>query len=179
MCNRTIRLIVFPLVYLIVFLMPFLLLYFLGFIAHRDWNANSAETQCLITNHYVNDDTCSYDCACTTDADGQYSCQTCYYSCYKGTIQVSYLEAYTHNFDVILEEDYADTVRNKLAQYYPINSSLTCYYNKDNPSDVKLKREDHNAFYIASICVIVIGSIAFVVWAIVETVFYFISKSQR
>ena len=165
-----------------IFLLTFLPLYFAGYVANMIWNYYAVQTNCLITNHSVLPDTCSYSCncyqSCTTNSKGSQTCtqicQTCYYTCYDGYVTFRYQDennnTYTPQVEVVSGYDYSSDVNNYLNTYYPLDINVICYYNTRNPSDFKLKEDNPRGYYIAalfmaSVCVAII-----VIWLLVELI---------
>ena len=161
---------------LVILLFICLMLYFVGYKNANEWNNNAEETQCKVIQHKIINQQCSHSCncvtVCSTGSDGKrtcyQSCQTCYYTCYGGNIVVSYLETYTHEFNVYSYYSFQSEVTNSLNANYPINSNILCYYNVNNPGDVRLKMEDALGFYIATLVMGIIGLIILAVWLSLE-----------
>ncbi len=164
MKNRYIGLGIFLLT-LICCLMPALLLYFLGYVATNDWNQDAVQTTCTILRNYVVDDRCSYSCNCRKNSNGASTCQTCYYTCYNGLIDVDYVS----NNDTILStiEVYHHVsdrakVQNDLHANYPISKSVTCYYDPAEPTFVLLDYKNGAVFLAFFIIFCILGSVIFI-----------------
>jgi hypothetical protein len=116
------------------FLMSALLLWFLGYVNHADWNKKAVQSSCLIKDHQIVDDTCSYSCNChqtchsTTDTQScSTTCSTCYYQCYEGMILVEYQYAektYDNSVLVIGDRDSVASVIASLQVFLTIPAAF-------------------------------------------------------
>lgn len=164
-------------------LMPALLLYYLGFRDGSEWNNGSVSTECKITGHQVEDDTCPYTCMCTTGVTHMsLTCQICYYDCYNGYIDTTYNVdniSYTHTFRVISGDDSRNDVVNDLNKNYPIGTHIRCYYQEDDPIDIKRELIKIHIFHIFFILFCVLGGTTLLVWGIVELIIYFYGNALK
>lgn len=150
-------------------IMPALLLYFLGYVANSNWDRAAIKTSCNVTAHQVEIDTCSYECGCyrTTSVT---LCNTCYYTCFDGYITLDYVTsngiAYTNTIEIDAGWNYSDDVINDLNKNYPIGNSITCYYNPDNPTNVKLKLANTKVFFGFFIVFCCLGGLIVLGWII-------------
>ena len=151
-------------------LMPALLLYFLGVDPRANWNANAIKTECLILNQTAYREECSYDCNCIDRCswNGNYQtctryCQTCYYPCWYGVINVSYTVPqngiYTSNIRVLDREPDVTSALYDLRQNYPIGNRIFCYYQEKNPTDVSLWYKGYTVYMVFFVIFVVIGGI--------------------
>jgi len=148
-----------------------LLFYFLGYVAGTDWDNNAIKTTCLITDNQVTEDQCPYDCQCD-DSTTSTQCQTCYDTCYDGSITVAYTDfkeqSHSQKIEVYSDQDSNYQVRNDLNKNYPINSTVTCYYNKNDPTSVKLDLVNTQAYLIISIVLFCLVGLLMISWVIFE-----------
>ena len=125
----------------VIFIMPALLLLFLGYYAGIAWNGDSVKTTCMIYAHDVTQDRCSYQCGCTSSTTGARHCNTCYRTCFDGSIEVWYQvndNTYKKWFEVYSNDNSETYVKSKLRDKYPIGNEIDCFYDKNNPFDSKL-----------------------------------------
>ena len=156
-----------------IFLVMALLFYFLGYVAGTDWDNNAIMTTCNITNNQVKEDQCPYDCNCD-DSTTSTQCQTCYDPCYDGYITVAYTDQnenkYSETIEVYSDQDSEDYVRNNLEKNYPVDSTVTCYYNKDDPTSVKLDLVNTQAYLIISIVLFCLVGLIWISWVLFELI---------
>lgn len=161
-------------------LMPALLLYFLGYEKALEWNNSAIQTKCLVLENYVQDNTCSYSCNCYQTCSGSTNsrschqhCSTCYKICYDGYVTVSYNDTFDNNYKIDLRvyNSYSSSssLKTKLNKKYPIGSNRDCYYQRENPRDVKLNSKKNPGIFLGFfITFLVIGFIGLIVWIIIE-----------
>ena len=136
-----------------------LILWFCGYSEAHSWNNNAKHAVANLTEDLVEDDQCSYSCNCTSQkrkfpihSGSHQTCQTCYYTCYDGAIQLRYLanEA-EYNATFLKYNDYysADEVAALLQTNYPVGSAVDVFYNSNDPTDVQLSLKDDESFFIA------------------------------
>lgn len=156
-----------------------LLLYFLGIQKDLTWNNNAVRTSCNILNHNIEKQICWHAKVCPTSTESYTTMaesyqtttklyQSCYSNCYDGYIKVEYVineKKYDKLFQIYYKSDYFIYVSNGLDNNYPINSDITCYYNKYDHNDAGLSLIDitvNLVFFIIICCIagsILIGSI--------------------
>jgi hypothetical protein len=112
-------------------LLPSILLYTLGY--------NNITTNCTIIDHRIlKKSNCSYPCHCLKFVDNtdQFNVcfKRCHKACYIGVVHFRYqIDNYDYNemIQEIQTWKYNET-ESYLNQYYPVNSILICYYEKDH-----------------------------------------------
>lgn len=164
------RAIFIPVSILILCLMPALLLYFLGYVENTEWNNDAVETKCTVIGHKVKDDTCYYTCNCVHSTN-THTCATCEYECYHGYVDTNYTVDhinYNKTFGVYDSYEEKDDVVKKLNKNYPIGKKIDCYYQKDDPTDIKRGHVDTNVFLAFFIIFCIVGFIILVVWISLE-----------
>lgn len=161
--------------YLIACVMPFLLLLLLGYVPAHRWNQSAIRTNATVISHDFYQNKCMYLCKAST---GQpcliLFCDRCYHDCYDGSVSIAY-DGYIAHVEVISGRDVSyGTVKWLMNSDYPLNHVMPAYYNPQDPQDVEFKTGRNDTGYlIASICVISIGSVLFIVWLSAEAWVYF------
>lgn len=161
-----IRILIFAVSFLFIILMPLLLLYFLGYEAKTKWNEGALETNGTVLDRTINQDTCTESCNC--DDKG---CDICYYDCWIVILRLNYTDFNNKTWDESVEAssylaDYDKAL--DIYNYFPIGKVVTCYYQKDDPSDVKMRLEKPIGYLIATGVVGGLGFIAIIAYVIVE-----------
>jgi len=168
-----------------------IILYYGGYVNNNIWNANSVETQCLVINHlpsamatFCGKHSCCYeeDCNCIQDCSTgtcETECGSCDYSYWKASIRVQYVANeinYTKDSKVI-ESCYNDYKKYKyndvisfLNSNYPVNSTVPCYYQADDPNNFKLFRDPVQGYIIATLFFTVLLCLVIVIWIIFDGV---------
>lgn len=121
-------------------------LYLINYQRPLNWNDNSVETKCTIVKHLI--------------TGSPENCK----ECYKGHINVNYRTdsgILNDNILVYRVETDLEYLKSQLQDNYPINSTLPCFYNPDDPSDVR----DHlkQVSNIPYIILMTLGSLFFVI----------------
>lgn len=145
---------------LICCLLPALLLFFLGYQVRQDWNDSASETTCIVKDNKV-----YADGSCYIFGRG-------YYTCYKGYTTVSHIFKdieYTSEFYIEKDDQERDIV-NYLDHAYAIGSDITCWFQKDEPSNIKLELDDSGIFLGFSITFMALSLIIVVLWLVYEVV---------
>lgn len=158
---------------------PALLLYFLGYKDHNVWNDNSAETNCLIKNYIISSGICTYQCYCGPPLSKIINlrlnipgCQKCDFVCFSGSILIKYLKHFETTIKLYEQQENLVNLTDLLKKYYPINTTINCYYNINNKTDVRLVRDDMLIYQIPSGLLLSIGVITLTIWSIREIVIY-------
>ena len=157
-------------------ILPALLLLFLGYEKGLEWNGNAVQTTCTVLQHDTASDRCSYSCNCRTTSTTSSStrhCDTCYYTCYDGSIEVQYEvddEFYKKWFEVYSNYRSESDIKSKLRKHYPIGDDITCYYQSDNPSNAKLKHVNTDVFLAFLIIFFILGGFSCVGWVVYEVI---------
>jgi len=160
--------------------MPCLLLYYLGYEARLEWNNNALVANCNVTDHKIIDKQCPYSCncirTCTGSSNNQHcttTCQTCYYTCFDGYIEVQYNDPYDNIYKNLVEicdsYRYYIDVYNKLNDY-PLNNNIKCFYNHNNPNEVKIDLYNPVVYFVFFIIFAVLGTIVLIAWIIFEII---------
>ena len=157
-----------------------ILLYFPGYKARNVWNENAVETSCYILDHLVQstgNSYVAYDCDCHTvyRASGPTTeCSACQHYYYRGSVRVEYYDNYILDVVVIeASKEYGDNVNKisgKLNNDYPINTTIPCYYQKDDPKNFRLQLDDVRGWLIASYFFVAVIILLLSVWAILDIV---------
>lgn len=136
-------------------IMPCLVFYFVGVKPNKDWNNGAIMTTCMITNYSITESGCFYP----------RRNEICYY----GDIIVTYNDTnltYTNNVNVINSKLTGDIVLIEITKVYPINSSITCFYQDKSPADVRLKlatSPSEATFYVVFAILGLVLTIAFII----------------
>lgn len=160
-------------------LMPALLLFLLGYEPRMTWNKTSIETECNVTSHVVEQSQCSESCNCRKTCTGTTNsrhcsrhCQTCYYTCYDSYITVEYKDESFSTFRsmILIENDKRrmDKLVNNLNKKYPLYNEITCYYNVDDPNQVKLKLYNPVGYMVGGILFLLFGGGLFIFYMVFE-----------
>jgi len=156
------------------------IIFFGGYYSRYVWNSNAIETSCTILKNSVIECTicekyyeekcnCRQDCttgSCNTE------CSMCriYYAAAR--ITVKYLNKYTMDITVIDDNQKIkkDAMQGVLNERYPVNSTVSCYYQKDNPENFKLFLNELQGWLIATYIVTIIPGSFLLTWIIMEIV---------
>ena len=157
-----------------------LIIFGAGYYTRLVWNNNAVETPCTILKNQVTscvicdatyDEKCHCQQDCTTGSCNTH-CDTCTRSYAAGKITVNYLGTYT--MDVVVIDDNekikGDQMQAVLNERYPVNSTLPCYYQPDNPEDFKLYLNETFGWLVATYVFIGIIGLFLFVWVIIEIV---------
>ena len=146
------------------------------FIPQENFIHDAVQGSCNVIGHDVTPDTCSYSCNCvttctytSTSQSCQQTCQTCYYTCYDGSILLSYQynnNQYANWMSVETKVDSSNQVANDLNNKYPLNHTITCFFDKFNPNDVRLSKGSEAGFIAGIVIFSIIGFILLVVWLV-------------
>ncbi len=153
----------------VITLMPCLLLYYLGYTPNLDWNQSATITQCKVYDHIITNKTCSVSCNCAS-ITSVITCDTCYFECYDGYISVTYA-IYNNTIEVISNNEFYDNVVDYLNNNYPINESVVCYYQSDDPYDVRVNYKNYIVYLVFFIIFVSLGSLILLVWLSCEIIF--------
>ncbi|AYV85450.1 MAG: putative orfan [Satyrvirus sp.] len=148
-------------------ILPSILLYFLGYNRNSDWNKQAVLTNCTIINDTIYSVTKKYLCFCI-----ERSCQTCSRINYDGYINISHSinsQLYFKEFLVASDENY-QSLNDSLQENYPPGKIIQCYYEKQNPSDIKLNLDNTKTFLTCSIIFLCAGIIIFFLWIVYEKI---------
>jgi hypothetical protein len=167
-----------------------ILLLTVGYNNAMEWNNNSEEVICVVIERDVKDRQCSYLCNCHQVCTGTGSsrtcrnqCNTCYYTCYDGTVKYSYNDTQhnEHSFwnDVYNGRRSETDTKNDLDKHYPIGDKQTCYYNKNDFTDVKFKLSNPLDYYIASMIFFGLWVFFAFVYCISEIVFVIYNNKDK
>jgi hypothetical protein len=168
-----------------------LILYYPGFKNNSVWNNNAVETQCTVIGQMSKDvssfcgkhggNCWSYDCNCQNVCTGgscHQECGSCHAFYQNGWIKVAYLESLTADV-MVLEWDgwdhsetykYASKMIAKLQELYPLNSTLPCYYQRDDPTNFKLFLDPVLGFFVTSIVFFALIGVVLIIWSVIETI---------
>lgn len=139
----------------------------LGFYLTSDpWNNTAIETQCSIVNTSIVPDVCTYRCNCVLDGKIEV-CQTCFQGCFDVTLFLMYDSNYTTIVTIGTTLQFSAAV--VTLGNYPVNSTIECYYNENNPSDVRLQLEDKSAGAAAALFIMAaMAGCCLTFWGLVE-----------
>lgn len=169
-------------------ILPFLLLFFLGFQDRMNRNGNLVETTCITTNHTIVSGVCTEDCNCRTTCTGgggtrgssnncHTTCQTCEYDCYDGFVTLEHRTtnglSFRNDVEVYSNSRARTSVENDLVENYPINGELMCFYNSENPSEIRLELHNDGIFLGFAITFLVLGVLIFFAWIGFEAYIHF------
>jgi len=125
------------------------------------------ETECNIISHYIQDIT--YNQSGCLLVDGFLVCgnfctlykihknRTCTPPYFSAIISINYLENYTKNATVINNYEFMSHLLYELNTNYPINSTIPCFYETENPNKVTLQLNQHYVFCAAMLLVLWLG----------------------
>lgn len=133
--------------------LPALLLMFVGYNQAKEWNNGLNKTGCNITSHIIRNETCYLEC---NDIPSDYGICTI---CYDGFINITYqvnTTNYTNVFKIYRTYTNKNLLANKLEKNYPINHSIYCYYQKNNPLTVRLHHKFTDIFSIKKLIYFII-----------------------
>lgn len=147
----------YPIIALGFFLM-FIILYYAGYKGNNSWNANSVETTCRILNNYAISsgygNYISCDCVeiCPTPTTCHEKCGSCFVPFYLGFTNLTYVN-HTLAIEIItLDDNQASptAVVQQLNKTYPPNSTMPCYYQKNNVQDFKLELDPVTGYWVSA-----------------------------
>jgi hypothetical protein len=149
----------------------------------REWNKNAVGTKCFIIDYIIVENECPYNCDCKTvceivpDGDGGKvtkcftECDTCLKVCYNGNVVV-----YINNIEkevFALTDDTVDSVNLQLNNKYPLNGTVTCYYNKNI---VKFSNEENPVYFGFYIFFTIVAGLVALITLSVELYLYYKTK---
>lgn len=154
-------------------LMPALLLYYLGYQARMDWNNGAVQTDCVVVDGYIDIDTCSESCNCYQVCSGSgnqkschTNCNTCYYDCYDVYVRVSY--SIDNDTNIQSEIKVKNDLRHRhdatkvLEKKYKVGSKKGCYYQEDNPTDVRFSLHNPTGYLAGFFIFVILGGLCFI-----------------
>lgn len=161
---------------LIFCLMPALLLWYLGYLARVSWNDDSIKTTCTIIGHSVKQGICTETCNCYYTTSHT-SCATCEYICYDGLALTTYKTedgtAYNKTFTLVDNYRSEANAEEKLDGKYPIGDKINCYYERNDPTDIRTGHKGTRVF-LAFFCVfIIIGGLVLLGWIGIESYLFY------
>lgn len=123
--------------------------------SHQIYNTESNCGKYGYSGLYYESCNCWQDCSTGTC---ETKCRTCTYNYKDGQIKVEYLESYTKDHVVITSGHISDTKYkykyNEVADYlnkqYVINSTIPCYYQKNDATNFKLFKNNVLGFLVTS-----------------------------
>lgn len=137
-----------------------ILLYFINGEDDIIWNQSAVKTKCTIKGHQTFGSICTCLCDCNNVLDFKL-CNTSQYECFSGYIIVNYNDtigktyyAYIEIYPAQSENIYEMTntnetkIQQNLDNYYPIYERINCYYDDDNPGNIKLYVRNFTLVYI-------------------------------
>lgn len=139
------------------------LIYINQIVNRKNWNHGAIRTKCSIVD---------YDIVTIP-------CKQPQFNCFNGFILVNYTVDNTnhiHRLKIYEEEKDPTIMSTKLNQKYPLSTDIDCFYDKNNPSDVKLDLDDTRVAYGFFYFFISFGIFIFVVILIILFIRYFNSK---
>jgi len=164
--------------------LPFLLLLFLGVQDRTNRNNNLVETTCTIENHFITVGICTESCNCITTCTpiGETTscttrCQTCEYTCYDGFITLEHRTSndlpFRDDVEVYPNRRSETSVENDLNNEYMIGSEIACFYESDNPSEIRLELHDVRIFLGFAITFVILGGLILFCWIAYELTHFF------
>lgn len=155
-----------------------LLIYIFIYIPNLYFNDNSVKTECLILKYNLTafgDADYNSNCNCVEDCSSgtcEQNCGSCNTYEYVGWILLNYLTNYSQ-YIIVVEPynnqltDYGyDTVDTYLNREYPINTTITCYYLKNDPNVLQLLPNSTISPFIASMIFFSFSGIIIIIWII-------------
>jgi hypothetical protein len=144
---------------ILLYLTPFLIINFSYFIPAKQWNDNVMLTTGSVMTHTTHTYVVHYSCNCVRHCTGYKhhcttTCDTCDRYCYKCTIKIGYdtdsnetdtVDNVTSFPYIVTTQPYTEcyysryNAEHTIDENYPIGSNVTVYYNKDDPTQYRLK----------------------------------------
>lgn len=159
----------------VIFTSIYLLLFFCGYKARNKWNEGAIETECKILDFIARPGTASYteSCRCRQVCGTSCStvCETCSLPYYNGLLNITYLELYNVVI-VVIENKYKDanSMLDELRSKYQINSTIPCYYQRDDPTNLKLHLDDVIVWLICSFIPVLFIVVLWITWATLDII---------
>lgn len=167
-------------IFLIVFIVTLLIgtiCLLAGWYTHRNHNNDQIPAQCLCVSHTITATKCSYSCNCHsyTYSCGSPNhfcsstqCDTCYKDCYDGLVTLTILDIVSDVLIFIVNSDSLSALENELNKDYPINGTVPCYYDDNNPKTISFALADENGPFIAAMVFFALAGVTLLLWCTIE-----------
>jgi len=153
-------------------ILPFILLLVFGYLDRMQKNDNFVMTNCIIIEHQIVEITCYRTCRCGTGPLGRdIKCDNCPFSCYDGFIVLEHFDedinsSFSGIIDIKLNDEFAHNVERELLINYPMNETISCYYDSNDPTQIKLNIDNEIIFLIFAIIFLIFGVIIMCIWSL-------------